>query len=130
MKSVWMFSVLLLLTSGCRFFHSETAPPENLPRIAGVIRQVNRPEHYFIFETESRFPPGTELSILRNGQKIGEAKVTGLWEKKFQAADILQGAPLPGDLCEPGFMRLPPTAASGTTAPKLPSPPAGSVIPN
>lgn len=130
MKSAWIFSALLLLTGGCRLFQPETVPPEVLPRIAGVIRQVNRAEHYFIFETEARFPPGTELSVLRNGQKIGEAKVTRLWEKKFQAADILEGAPLPGDLCEPRFMRLPPTAASGTTAPTLPSLPAGSLIPN
>ena len=97
------FSLLIgfiLLTSGCRSVQKDSAPPLPLPAYAGIVRSVNRAEHYLIFESDARFAPGTNLTILRNGRKIGTAVAIGKWTKKFQAANIFEGAPLPGDLCE------------------------------
>lgn len=114
--------MLLLFTGGCRFFPPPSPPRQQPLRMAGLIRQVNRAEHYFIFESELRFAPGSDMLILRNGQKIGEARVSDLGEKKFQAADILQGSPQPGDLCEPKLTQFP-TPDADAKAPPTPRSP-------
>lgn len=97
----------ILLLPACALFRAEESPPTSLPPYAGLIRQVNRAEHYFIFESEIRVPTGTEIAILRHGKKIGRAKVLSFQDKKFQTADILSGAPVAGDLCEAQPSRLP-----------------------
>ncbi len=108
MKSVIYVIVTILFLCGCSSTKPVEAPPPARPLQAGIIRQVNRAEHYFIFESGKPIPVNTEMTILRKGRKIGKARVTAIQEKKFQAADILSGAaPLPGDLCEPEISTLP-----------------------
>ena len=107
MKSLLHVIALLLLLCGCTSTKPVESPPPTRPPNAGVIRQVNRAEHYFIFESGQTMVPGTEMTILRNGKKVGKARVVDLREKKFQAADIVSGAAVPGDLCEPEGSTLP-----------------------
>ncbi|MGA0334237.1 MAG: hypothetical protein ACO3N7_02225 [Kiritimatiellia bacterium] len=89
-----------LFFSGCALFSTPEPSAPDRPPAAGIIRQVNRAEYYFVFESGKPFPPGAELRILRNGQEMGRGRAREIRQKKFQAADILEGAPQTGDLCE------------------------------
>jgi len=104
-KRHWIIFANLLIF-GC----ASRPPPEDgstpAPPAAGIIRQVNPAEHYFIFESGKAIPTGTELRLLRKGRDIGVGRALNTREKKFQAADILEGAPRPGDLCEPKVSAL------------------------
>lgn len=105
--SKFFLLIISLMLTGCAGWHAPEDPPASRPPPAGILRNVNRPEYYFVFESGKPFPAGTELRILRKGRQVGTAKVTALAEKKFQVADILSGAPEVGDLCEPRIPALP-----------------------
>jgi hypothetical protein len=97
----FIITLLLILNTGCMHSQKDTGSSALPASYVGIIRSVNRPEHYFIFETEVLFPTGSQLTILRNGRAVGKAEALHRKSKKFQAANILEGAPLTGDLCEP-----------------------------
>lgn len=91
--------LLTLVAAGCR------TPPASAPEArrppVGIIRSVNLPERYVVFEAEFTFPPGSKLRLLRQRRVIGRLEAQNVQRRKFQAADILEGRPQPGDLVEP-----------------------------
>lgn len=64
-----------------------------------------------VYECRKLHLEGTTLWVLRNGTVTGRLRALGIREHAFQAADILEGAPQPGDLVEPP--RSPPESESG-----------------
>ncbi|MDF3127767.1 hypothetical protein P0Y35_01025 [Kiritimatiellaeota bacterium B1221] len=103
---IYVIAALFYLC-GCTSTKPVEPPPPPRPYNAGIIRQVNQAEHYFVFESGKILPENTELTLLRKGRIIGKARVNPIQDKKLQTADILRGAPLPGDLCEPEISSLP-----------------------
>lgn len=107
MKSLFKCLCLALLLTAC------SSPPLPVevkpvrPPAAGIVRQVNRAEHYLVFERLQPLAPGRELRFLRNDRLIGSGRVTTVREEKFQVADILSGSPQVGDFCEPVPALLP-----------------------
>ncbi|MEX2607802.1 MAG: hypothetical protein WD708_10695 [Kiritimatiellia bacterium] len=102
MKKVIPLLLFGLVCGGCALFHSSERPPEDpRPSPVGIVRFINRPEHYLIFEAENAIPAGTGLLILREGRRVGSARVGTQQNRKFQTADILEGAPSVGDVVQP-----------------------------
>lgn len=98
------FPVILIcvVSGGCALFRSTERPPEDpVPPALGIVRFINRPEHYLIFEAENVIPAGTGLLILREGRRVGTARVGTQQNRKFQTADILEGAPSVEDVVQP-----------------------------
>lgn len=86
--------------AGCVHFRREPPPPEVTLRPAGVVRRVNAPERYVLFESTFAFEAGRELRAVRDGRPVATLRVHPLRHRPFQAADILDGAPREGDLVE------------------------------
>lgn len=103
MKNV-AYPILLigLCCGGCALFRSAERPPEDpAPPALGIVRFINRPEHYLIFEAQNAIPADTRLIVLREGRRIGTARVGTQQNRTFQTADILEGAPSAGDVVQP-----------------------------
>jgi hypothetical protein len=67
--------------------------------INGKIALVNDKLRYVVLDfTLSRKPePETRLNVYRNGQKVGEVKISNQAQESFIAADITAGDVKPGD---------------------------------
>ncbi|MDA3875120.1 MAG: hypothetical protein PF795_14320 [Kiritimatiellae bacterium] len=103
MKEI-VYPVLLigLFCGGCTLFQSAERPlAEPAPPALGIVRFINQPEHYLIFEAQNAIPAGTRLVLLREGRRIGSARVGSQQNRTFQTADILEGAPSVGDVVQP-----------------------------
>lgn len=95
-------TLLLLVCGGCAIFQSEERPVKDpAPPPVGIVRSINRPEHFLIFEAERAIPAGTRLRILREGRQVGTGEVGTLQNRTFQTADILEGSPAVGDVVQP-----------------------------
>ncbi|HTH47559.1 MAG TPA: hypothetical protein VMB21_08620 [Candidatus Limnocylindria bacterium] len=69
---------------------------------AKVLRVEERLRFVVLDYSLSPIPPfGTVLEVERDGQKVGEVKVTGPASGVTTAADIVNGAIQPGDLARP-----------------------------
>lgn len=90
----------LCLLAGCVTPPTEDADSELTLRPAGVIRRVNAPERYVLFESAHNFEAGHTLRAMREGRSVATLRVHPLRHRPFQAADILDGAPREGDLVE------------------------------
>jgi len=93
-------AVLCLLAGACATRRAEEPAASFHMRPAGVVRRVNRPEMYVIFESPFVFRNGQEVEVLRMGRRVGRLRVHRLQTRPFYAADILDGAPQAGDLVE------------------------------
>jgi hypothetical protein len=101
-KCLSLAAIVLLFFSGCAIFRSgDPSPEDSPPPSLGIVRFINRPEHYLIFEAERPIPAGTGLLILREGRRVGAARVGTQQNRKFQTADILDGAPDVLDVVQP-----------------------------
>ena len=96
---LWVLSACLGLAACAAKRSGESDPPVRL-RPAGVVRRVNAPEKYLVFESSFAFRSGQELDAMRLGKRVGRVRVHRLQRRPLYAADILEGAPRSGDLLE------------------------------
>ncbi len=95
--------LLALFLAACTHPPPSTPPPPPTAtrfRPAGVVRIVNLPQHYLVFESLYPFPPGTRLSVWNHGRPTGNIRVLEARERGFFSADLLEGTARPGDLLE------------------------------
>jgi hypothetical protein len=101
MNAARIFAVAACLTlAACAGKPAVDGKPLVRHRPAGVVRWANGPEKYLVFESAFAFRGGQELDAMRLGKRIGRVRVHRLQNRPFYAADILEGAPLSGDLLE------------------------------
>jgi hypothetical protein len=114
---VALLAATTCVAAGCRHRTRATAAaaPEfrrSIDSSVGRVVRVNEPLRFVVLDYTlyPRPAAGTPLSLYRSTSIVGRLK-TSTWNKDTMvAADILEGAPRPGDLARPES-ELPPRAA-------------------
>jgi hypothetical protein len=111
LRPALLVAVVSLAAAGCAKNRKPRVSNEPLkaelvrPRDAGtakVLRVEERLRFVVLDYSLSPIPPfGTKLDVERDGQKVGELKVTGPANGVTTAADIVNGTLQPGDLARP-----------------------------
>lgn len=101
---------LMLVASACRSPGSKPsnpAPPRQkvapVQGLHGKVVRTNDKLRFVVLEFANSLLPGDQqrLNVYRNGQKVGELKVTGNPMNQNVAADILAGEAAVGDEVRP-----------------------------
>lgn len=116
MRRLFLLPILCLLAS-CASREVPTDPPTAIR--VGVVRLVNAAEGFVLVESTSAvaISPGAEYRATNAaGERTAALRATPLRRHPFQVADIIEGAPSPGDTVQ----RVEQTTAATDEKPSAP----------
>jgi hypothetical protein len=102
---LWLAVLTLATGPGCATVSPEDAPPGiphdfGLPP-AGEVLYVMENDRFVILRCAGVPQQGSEYGVFRNSAEVARVRISGQSQPPFWAADIVYGAPAPGDIMKP-----------------------------